>query len=517
MTNRKIILLFSFISGFSVMVVELTAARVVAPMLGSSVYTWTSVIGIVLLGTSFGNYTGGKIVDKKNSPYTGGVFFGLASIAILFIPIIANFAKNIALIQIPLWASVIFVSASLFLIPSFFLGSIYPALLKLYLRNISSAGKEAGSISAIMALGSIVGTFLTGFVFIGYIGSVKTLIIISIILFFCSFWLFPKNKLSLLYASFYLITFFLFLFIQNRIAQDSSVIFSKESNYFSIRVVDKYFFLSEKVRLLFLDTDSHSIETDNKILDDIYTNFYPTFSIFSDNNKIDNIAVLGGGSLSISEKFKKYYPEANVTTAEIDPLITEIAEKYFHTSTEITKNTLPIDGRLFLSRSDKKFDIIFSDVFNSFISIPWHLATKEFFQIAKNRLTPNGAFAINFISAQTGESSALLQSMLATFSSVFNNYYVFTYGDNPSEIQNIILVGINSEDHLSDDVVREKLSSLPNGNLIKKHLNNTVKKEVGGIIITDDFAPTDRLMLPAINRYFPEYITKINPFLQTRF
>jgi hypothetical protein len=91
-----------------------------APMLGSSVYTWTSVIGIVLLGTALGNNLGGKMIDKRNSHQVGALFFWLASVSILCIPIMAGFTKNIALLDIPFWIAIMSASIALFLIPSFF-------------------------------------------------------------------------------------------------------------------------------------------------------------------------------------------------------------------------------------------------------------------------------------------------------------------------------------------------------------------------------------------------------------
>ena len=57
-----------FISSFCVMVIELIAARILAPYIGVSLYTWTSVIGVILAGIALGNYLGGKIADRYRSP-----------------------------------------------------------------------------------------------------------------------------------------------------------------------------------------------------------------------------------------------------------------------------------------------------------------------------------------------------------------------------------------------------------------------------------------------------------------
>ncbi len=60
--------IIAFISSFCVMVIELIAARMLAPYIGVSLYTWTSIIGIILAGIALGNYLGGKVADKYASP-----------------------------------------------------------------------------------------------------------------------------------------------------------------------------------------------------------------------------------------------------------------------------------------------------------------------------------------------------------------------------------------------------------------------------------------------------------------
>src|ERR671938_1863233 len=75
-----------FIASFCSLVIELIAGRIMAPYIGVSLYTWTSIIGVVLAGISLGNYVGGRIADRAASPFTLGVLFllsGIASLAIL--------------------------------------------------------------------------------------------------------------------------------------------------------------------------------------------------------------------------------------------------------------------------------------------------------------------------------------------------------------------------------------------------------------------------------------------------
>lgn len=507
MKQQKQFLVLSFIVGFSVMVVELTAARIIAPIAGNSIYTWTSIIGIILLGTSAGNYLGGRMIDKNNKPDIIATFFLLASLFILYITLIAQSNTQITQQITTFWLALITIVSLLFLIPAFLLGGIYPMIVKQFVQNISNIGQSTGSISASWSIGSIVGTFLTGFIFIGYLGSAQTLLTISALLFFCSFWLYKKTKARMLCLVTYIIATLISFNYNYKTPGNPALIFSKESNYYDIKVADIQIPSVGKTRLLLLDGGSHSFESLSGIPIDSYTNSYPFFSIF--NKNIKDVAVIGGGSLALSNNFRKYYPNANIETIEIDPAVTATAEAYFTTDSLVTNNTQSIDGRVFLMNSNKKYDIIFSDAYNSFISVPWHLATQEFFRLAKSRLSDDGAFAINIVSPQEGEDNVFFNSLLATFTTVFDNHYILTYGNNPLDTQNIVLIGLNSSDYLSDDNLVSKLSNIKKGDMVLPHLMSEKSIQKMGTtestIFTDDFAPTDRLLLTVIEKYLPIY------------
>ena len=53
-----------FIASMGIMIIELVASRLVSKHFGTSLYTWTGVIGVVLGGISVGNYIGGKLADR---------------------------------------------------------------------------------------------------------------------------------------------------------------------------------------------------------------------------------------------------------------------------------------------------------------------------------------------------------------------------------------------------------------------------------------------------------------------
>src|SRR3990172_4770485 len=82
------------------------------------------------------------------------------------------------------------------------------------------------------------------------------------------------------------------------------------------------------------------------------------------------------------------------------------------------------DGRIFLRRSDAKYDLIVMDAYFA-EGIPFHLATKEFFELARAHLTPNGLIAANIVGALEGSESKLFRALYKTYGQVFSGLYPF--------------------------------------------------------------------------------------------
>ena len=164
--------LTAFLAGFCVMVVEIVAGRLIARFLGVSLYTWTSVIGVVLAGITVGNYIGGRLADRFHPPKALQSIFILGSLFCVLIPTMNNIAGNFpVLIRLP-WPARISIHVSfIFFLPSCFLGMISPIVAKFALDQGLKTGGTIGNIYAWGAAGSIAGTFVTGFFLIAYIGS----------------------------------------------------------------------------------------------------------------------------------------------------------------------------------------------------------------------------------------------------------------------------------------------------------------------------------------------------------
>ena len=153
-----------FITSVCVMTLELTASRLVAKTVGSSLYTWTSVIGVVLAGITLGNFLGGWLADRydRTRSLAWMYLFGSISCAsVLWMDQLVSPLPRPAMLSWPAW--VLTVVAVMFLLPSLALGTISPLVASMALSRSSRLGRTVGSVYAWGALGSIIGTFLTGF------------------------------------------------------------------------------------------------------------------------------------------------------------------------------------------------------------------------------------------------------------------------------------------------------------------------------------------------------------------
>jgi len=164
----------AFISSFCVMVVELVASRVIAPTIGMSLYTWTSVIGVVLLGMTVGNPIGGRLADRYNTRRVCAVLFvsaGLACVAILLLNYLVGPLDILGLSRVESWPLRIALHVTVvFFLPATALGLVGPVVAKMALDLGLEAGKTVGNVYAWGALGMISGAFATGFYLIQAMG-----------------------------------------------------------------------------------------------------------------------------------------------------------------------------------------------------------------------------------------------------------------------------------------------------------------------------------------------------------
>lgn len=508
MTNNFWYLICSFTSGLALMSLEIVASRVMAPLIGNSIYTWTSIIGLVLLGLSIGAVLGGKIADKRNPDYLLIWGLGASALSVFLIIVLKN--KTSWLLDNPpsiLWLN-ISLAIYLFLLPSVLLGSLQPIILKKYSQNLDSLGYRYGLLSAAWSLGSILGVFITGFILISIAGTTTTLNLLSLLLLLLGLITAIKVGYKNAIVSFIVVAIIMAGSILLGASKSTPhIIYQKETDYYSAKVIDFNIDPYGQSRLLLLDLDTHSIETTNKI-DQSYTEIYPAFGVFK--KEIKDILIIGGGAYTLPKYLSNYYTDSKVSVIELDPEIKNIAEKYFNLdSSKIT--TIIGDARQIMNQSEQKYDLIYGDAYNSFISVPGHLLTTEFNSLIRGRLNPGGIYAINFIGAVDGQNSNLFKSIAQTFRQTFTNFYVFAFAPDIKSIQNITIVGLNDDKNLDTRTLISRLKLGPNSFLGDKLITSPdTYLDNEAIILTDNFYPTDRLMQHTIKNYLPNFLSFLN-------
>src|SRR5579864_127274 len=196
---RIVAYLIVFVASCCSLILEIVAGRILAPFIGVSLYTWTSIIGVVLAGISAGNYLGGRIADRWPQRRTIGILLvagGLASLAILPLITIATQIPTDQLVDpnnrlggvLPLdraallIARIVVITTLIFLLPSLILGMVSPVVIKLSLRDLARSGGLVGQVYALSTLGSILGTFATGFVLVQLLGTRMIVLGVAIVL-----------------------------------------------------------------------------------------------------------------------------------------------------------------------------------------------------------------------------------------------------------------------------------------------------------------------------------------------
>ena len=159
----------AFVASCAVLVLELIAGRMLAPFIGVSLYTWTSIIGIILAGVSLGNWLGGKLADRRGSPRLLAALFALGALSSLGTLGVVQLIGDGALFRpLPLLARIFVLSTAVFLLPSIVLSMTTPLAIRLALPDVRATGRTVGLIYAFGTAGSLLGNFLTGFVLTAY-------------------------------------------------------------------------------------------------------------------------------------------------------------------------------------------------------------------------------------------------------------------------------------------------------------------------------------------------------------
>jgi len=499
-----------FIASFCTLVIELVAGRIMAPYVGVSLYTWTSIIGVVLAGISIGAWVGGILADRYPRPATLGWLLFLSGIGALTIAPLTDLI-GAAQFQATLMLRILLLTTAIFFLPSTLLGMISPVVVKLSLDNLSKTGNIVGKIYAFSTLGSIIGTFATGFFLISWMGTRNLLLTMGAILIVSAFLfggLFLKRKAAVIsiasIATVSVLVFAIFGYAYKPML-DEKTYYYKESDYFTIKL-KKFPIKNGTVEgeALILDNLIHSINdvNDPAFLDYDYIRIYEELVSWQmkQRSSIDALFI-GGGGYTFPRYMESNYPGARIDVVEIDPEVTHVVYEYLGLPRSTTIRSFNEDGRWFVMNSKDKgrYDFIFGDAFND-LSIPYHLTTKEFAQQMKALLKPDGLLIANLIDSVT--EGLFLPSYIRTLEEVFGKGNVNLLVLSPElfrqGIATCVVVASASKWDMEDfaRVIGKREGKPMTANIVSQEKLQEILHNRPAVILTDDYVPVDNLTAP---------------------
>lgn len=494
-----------FVTNACLMIVELVASRMIAPRIGVSLYTWTTVIGVMLAGVSLGNYVGGRLADRRASAALLGTVYCVGALACLLILWLNNDLHDvIPPVRIPLLLWVVGYIGGVFFAPSVLFGMVSPIVVKFTISSLQGVGRIVGRIYAASATGSIVGTFAAGFWLIAWLGTKMVVLAVASLLLVLGIGIMVARRDGLsrrrvtAEVALALALFAGGVCILGREGFLRSECL-RETNYFCINVS-----VSEvegrEVHELILDRLVHSY-TDLNDPTHLGYGYERTYAdmIRPIAERRPNLEALfiGGGGYTFPRYLEATLPESHLVVAEIDPGVTEVAHERLGLPRDTRIVTHNLDARILMThhREPDAYDIVFGDAFNDY-SVPFHLTTLEFAYIVDDLLRDDGLYLVNIIDG--GPRGHFLRAYVRTLQQVFAHVAVTPSTEHWRETLRTTYVIAASQRPLELDHLQPAHRPLPS-----EELEAYLALEPARIL-TDDHVPVDNLMAPVVeDSFFP--------------
>ena len=426
------IYLAAFVTGAIVMSFEMLGSRYLNPYFGSGIYTWASLISTVLAALCVGYFIGGIAADRYPSARVLGATVLIGSVYILILPAFSEKLMEFVLAAIDDVRTGSLAAAFLILFfPVTFLGMYSPFGIRLLLQSAQSSGRVSGRVYGVSTFGSIIGTLGTTFILIPTIGTRAITFTLGIAGVLSGLLLvaMPKGRRVALALA------LLAVAAPNARAEnliDSNIreqmlqhkdgrVARIETEYNDIFITKRRHELMMSFQLKGFDyTESIANLADFDDLPVRYTQVMTIGAIYPP--ELRRVLMIGLGGGSISSYLGRFMPHVEIDTVEVDPGVITAAKKYFGMKETVRVRYHEGDGRVFLNRNKQTYDLILIDAFHGGY-VPFHLLTREFYTLVKQRLAPGGAAAFN-----VHDGTKLYASTLVTLRAVFPAVHLFSTG-----------------------------------------------------------------------------------------
>lgn len=492
-SSNRFLYLFVFVVGTGSLGAEIAAARLMAPFFGASTIVWANTIGIVLVALSIGYWLGGRIADRH--PHRRGMSLMVMAAAVLLalIPLVSRPLFDIsvdALDSISAGAFLGSLLGVLFLlaVPVTLLGAAAPYAIRLAVPDVEHSGTVSGRLYAISTAGSLVGTWLSALLLIPLVGTQRTFIIFAAFIALVAAVGLGKR--------FFVVPVALFVALAIPVGavkatNEGKVVFETETEHQYVRVIEQ----DDGDVLLELNEGQavHSMRRPDTVLTGNVWDGYLVLPFAGRSEPPRTMAILGNAAGTTARAYGKYFPTTEIDGVEIDGELHEVGDRFFGMGENENLTTHTADARPWLRQSEGSYDVIMVDAYRQ-PYIPFYLATKEFFELVRERLAPGGVVIVN---AGHPENNDDLETVLgSTMAEVFP-----TVIRDPKEDTNTLLLG--SEGPASGEMLLDSLPDLP-PDLRAIAATEAAKigpRLAGDEVYTDDLAPVEWLIDRSILGY----------------
>lgn len=418
-------------AGAASMCVELTAVRLLAPHFGDSAYVWTNVIGVILAALALGAYWGGRQSDRGGGARQVSWLFLVAGAMLAAAPVLARDLGGALLPQeLPLDHAMpamvrgsLAATAILFATPVFLLGAASPILVGLAARS-APLGRVVGTMSAAATLGSLAGTFSATHLLVPTLGCRTTIWLCAAVIASCGLAAAPSRRGAVVGIAL-IASIGLHHGPLREPRAGTALLEERETPYQYLQAVREADAPGGARTALKINEglDSfHSVAVDGSAFTGgAYYDWHAIVPLLAG----DGVRPEGLRALSIGDaagSFRRIYdavhPGARVDAVEIDPACTEFGERHFG-GRRAPGNVHWMDGRAFVEHAPARWHVIHVDAYAHQVYIPAHLASREFFAAARERLEPGGVIACNVGALRPADP--VLQAIGATLVAVFGS------------------------------------------------------------------------------------------------
>jgi spermidine synthase len=401
-----------FLAGVGSLATEIAASRLLAPTFGSSTVVWANLIGVVLAALAVGYWLGGRIADRRPQQRLLGWIVLVAAAAIAATPFVAKPILGLTADGLDSASAGAVVGSFvavllLFAPPVVLLGMVSPFAIRLAVTSLDTAGRVAGRLYALSTAGSLLGTFASALVAIPLLGTQRTLLLTATLtalagsLLLGRVWLAVAAALAVLVA-----------IPPGALRAEPGLLHEETSLYQYVRVVER----SDGRRLLYLNEGVavHSVWRPDEVLTGgVWDAFLAVPPLLG--RPLERVAILGNAAGTTARALGVYYPGARIDGVELDPAVSDVGRRFFGMGEIPQLDVHDVDARPFLRTTDERYDLIVVDAYHQ-PYVPFYLATREFFELVRDRLRPGGIVALNV--ASVPDDKRLVAAVGGTLASV---------------------------------------------------------------------------------------------------